>query len=89
MSLPMKEDRPYARPEDAASFLVSLIIKHKSEYGDYANVGEVNHAFTAGGGSVAEYALGRDCAIEAGWITMHESGCRFLLPETQKSPAPA
>lgn len=49
--------------------------------GAYANVGPVNSAFLKAGGSVAEYGAARDYALAQGWITMHISGSRFVLPE--------
>lgn len=80
------EERPYAKPEAGAKFLMELIEKHRSPQGAFANVGIVNRAFLDAGGSVAEYGAARDYAIAQGWLTMHESGCRILL---QECPIPA
>lgn len=77
------EERPYAKVEKAADFLMSLIREHHSPHGDYTDVGIVNRAFLDAGGSVAEYRAAREYAIDQGWIVMHESGSRFLPRDRQ------
>lgn len=72
------EDRPYAAP-DGAKYLLDLIREHKSQHGDYTDVGPVNMSFLRSGGSVAEYRAAREYAIAQGWIAMHESGSRILI----------
>jgi hypothetical protein len=42
--------------------------------------------FRKSGGNVAEYAAGRDHAIAAGTIQMHECGSMFMWTVTQALP---
>jgi len=74
------EDRPYSKPEAAARLLVELIERETASSGyAHAYTGSINHAFTRSGGSIAEYAIGRDFGIEAGLFTVDDSGSRIKL----------
>ena len=72
-----KEDRPYASPEAAARKLLEII---RAEIAvsklPYAYTGTWNSSFTREGGSIAEYAEGRDYDIAQGWLKIDESGTR-------------
>ncbi len=72
------EERPYAKPEAAAAKLIEIAHTIRIDMGRMC-VGEWNDKFRAAGGSVDEYAIGRDKLIADGIITMHESGALFLF----------
>jgi hypothetical protein len=70
-------DRKYADPEAAMIFLLELINAEEPDKGR-VNVGGINSSFTRAGGSIEEYAVPRDLAIERGLIQMDRSGLCFL-----------
>jgi hypothetical protein len=72
-----KQDRPYAKPEAAARKLIEIAHGLPVDKGRMC-VGKWNDRFRAAGGSVDEYAAGRDQAIADGVIVMHECG-GFLM----------
>jgi hypothetical protein len=76
------EPRPYADPAKAADKLIEIAKTLRVDKGRMP-VGEWNDLFRRAGGSVAEYAAGRDHAIAAGIIKMHESGSMFLWTAPQ------
>jgi hypothetical protein len=71
------EPRAYARPEDAAAKLVEIAKTLRVDHGRMP-VGEWNSTFLSAGGSVAEYAAGRDRLVAHNVIVMHESGAMFI-----------
>jgi hypothetical protein len=77
-----KEARPFADPAKAADKLIEIAKGLRIDKGRMP-VGEWNDVFRRAGGSVAEYAAGRDHAIAAGIITMHESGSIFMWTAPQ------
>lgn len=73
----LKEDRPYASPEAAARKLLEIAQAEISASGlPYGYTGTWNSSFTRAGGSIAEYAEGRDYGITQGWFAIDESGTR-------------
>lgn len=75
MAIPSKyvEPRPFADPAAAAAKLLEIAAGLPADKGRIC-VGRWNNIFLAAGGSVAEYAAGRDRAIADGELTMHECG---------------
>jgi hypothetical protein len=80
MAIPSKfvEPRPYADPAAAARKLLEIAGGLPVDKGRIC-VGRWNDAFRKAGGSVAEYAAGRDHAIAAGTLKMHECGGFVIL----------
>ncbi len=72
-------DRAFADPEAAARKLLAIILARDIDVGQFAYTGDVNLAFLQEGGSVAEYAAGRDFAIERRWFEIDPSGSRIIL----------
>jgi hypothetical protein len=72
-------DRPFARPEAAARKLLEIVLADVDIASQHAYTGVTNTAFTRAGGSVAEYAAGRDYAIAHGWLEIDPSGTRIIL----------
>ncbi|MDB5091798.1 MAG: hypothetical protein JWR09_5792 [Mucilaginibacter sp.] len=68
-----KQERPYAKPEAAARKLIEIARTLPVDKGRMC-VGKWNDLVRAAGGSVDEYAAGRDQAIADGVIVMHECG---------------
>jgi hypothetical protein len=79
MAIPTKfvEERPFADPAAAAAKLIEIARALRVDDGRMP-VGEWNDQFRAAGGSIPEYVAGRDYAVAAGWIEMHECG-GFLM----------
>jgi hypothetical protein len=67
------EPRPFADPAVAAAKLLEIAQGLPDRMGRVC-VGRWNNIFLAAGGNVDEYAAGRDHAIAAGLIEMHECG---------------
>lgn len=72
-------DRPFAKPEAAARKLLEIVLSADIDVGQYAYTGATNTAFLQAGGSVTEYAAGRDFAIAQGWFEIDRSGTRVIL----------
>jgi hypothetical protein len=72
-------ERPFARPEAAARKLLEIVLSNDIDVGQHTYTGITNTAFTRAGGSVAEYAAGRDYAIAHGWFEVDRSGTRIIL----------
>jgi hypothetical protein len=68
-----KRERSYATPEAAAQKLIEIARTLPVDKGRMC-VGKWNDLFRAAGGSVDEYAAGRDRAIADGLLKMHECG---------------
>lgn len=77
------EARPFADPEAAARELFRIYRMKLADGASHPYTGVTNSQFTSvSGGSVAEYALGRDFGIAQKWFRIDESGTRvFLLPD--------
>jgi hypothetical protein len=75
MAIPSKfvEERPYSKPEAAAAKLIEIARTLRVDNGRIS-VGEWNDTFRKAGGSIAEYSAGRDHAVTAGIMEMHECG---------------
>ncbi len=80
MAIPSKfiEEPPYAKPGAAAAKLIEIALTLRVDKGRMC-VGEWNDKFRAAGGSVDEYAGGRDKPIADGIIRMHECGALFFF----------
>jgi len=70
---------PQARPEAAARKLLEIVLSNDIDVGQHAYTGATNTAFLRAGGSVAEYAAGRDYAVAQGWFEIDRSGTRIIL----------
>jgi hypothetical protein len=77
--LKFKQERPYAKPEATARKLIEIARGLPVDKGRKC-VGKWNDLFRAAGGSVDEYAAGRDQAIADGVIVMHECGGFLMFP---------
>jgi hypothetical protein len=75
-----KQERPYAQPEAAARKLIEIARTLPVDKGRMC-VGKWNDLFRAAGGSVDEYAAGRDQAIADGVLVMHECGGFVMFTE--------
>jgi hypothetical protein len=75
-----KQERPYAKSEAAARKLIEIARTLPVDKGRMC-VGKWNDLFRAAGGSVDEYAAGRDQAIADGVIVMHECGGSVMFTE--------
>lgn len=80
------EDRPFAKPDDAARELLRIYRKFINEckYGDpFTQIGITNAEFLyRRGGSVDEYGAGRDFGIAHKWFEIFGGGTRVrILPE--------
>lgn len=72
-----KEDRPLASPEAAARKLLEIVQAEVAESGlPHGYTGTWNSSFTRSGGSIAEYAAGRDYGVAQGWFSIDDSGTR-------------
>jgi hypothetical protein len=80
-----KQERPYAKPEAAARKLIEIARTLPVDKGRMC-VGKWNDLFRAAGGSVDEYAAGRDQAIADGLIVMHECGGFVMFTEPLRDP---
>ncbi|MBB5051104.1 hypothetical protein HNQ36_001058 [Afipia massiliensis] len=78
-----KENRPYSNPEAAARELLRIYRAVLKDGGTHTYTGITNREFIYdAGGSVEEYAAGRDFGIAQKWFRIDESGTRvFLLPD--------
>jgi hypothetical protein len=75
------QERPYAKPEAAARKLIEIARTLPVDKGRMC-VGKWNDLFRAAGGSVDEYAAGRDQAIADGVLVMHECGGLVMFAGT-------
>lgn len=72
-----KDDRPFASPEAAARKLLEIVQAEVAGSGlPYGYTGTWNSSFTRAGGSISEYAEGRDYGIPQGWFSIDDSGTR-------------
>jgi hypothetical protein len=78
-------DRPFSSPAFAARKLIEIARTLPVDKGRMC-VGKWNDRFRAAGGSVDEYAAGRDQAIADGVIVMHECGGFIMFMPTDASP---
>lgn len=90
MTIKYKEDRPFAKPEDAARELLRLYRKNieDSPHGDtHAYVGVTNSAFLYQSmGSLTEYVAGRDFGIANKWFEIWGGGTRVnILPAGEEA----
>jgi len=78
-----KQDNPFANPEAAARKLVEIIRELQAARNEqHTYTGVVNSALTRTGGSIQNYANGRDFAIDKGWLSIDSSGTRIsAMPE--------
>ena len=75
-----KEYEPFPTPELAARELVRIATALMEETGDpVAYTGRWNSAFTRAGGSLEMYVVGRDFAIDKGWLMIDGSGTRVTI----------
>jgi len=72
------EDRPFAKPEAAARKLLKIVLSDDIDVGQHAYTGATNTASRAGG-SIAEYAAGRDYAVAQSWFEIDRSDTRIIL----------
>lgn len=75
----LTEDRPFVNPEAAALKLLEIVLAGDIAVGQHAYTGASNIAFSRAGGSVAEYAAGRDYGVAQGWFEIDRSGTRIIL----------
>lgn len=85
-----KEDRPFAKPEDAARELLRIYRQFidNSPHGDpFTQTGITNSEFIyRRGGNVAEYGAGRDFGIANGWFEIFGGGTRVrILPAGEEA----
>jgi hypothetical protein len=73
-------DRPFSTPASAARKLIEIARSLPVDKGRIC-VAKWNDLFRAAGGSVDEYAAGRDHAIADGLIVMHECGGFVMFTE--------
>jgi hypothetical protein len=73
-------ERPFADPEVAARKLVELAAAIQPVQGGRIRTEKVNYPFLYTlKGSGAEFGAGIRCAIEKGWLELHESGTYVRL----------
>ena len=86
MAIPSKfvEPRPYSDPRAAARKLIEIAADIVTAQGRVP-VGKWNDAFRRAGGSVDEYAAGRDRAIADGSLGMHVSGTFLTMAKAKAS----
>jgi hypothetical protein len=76
-------ERPYADPEAAARQLVQLAASTEPVQDGRIHIEKINYPFLYTlKGSGAEFGAGIRCAVEKGWLELHESGTyvRLLTP---------
>ena len=76
-------ERPFGKPEAAARKLLEIVLSGDIDVGQHAYTGTTNTAFLRAGGSVAEYAAGRD-------LRSHKAGSgstRLALGLSSNRPA--
>lgn len=74
------EGRPYADPEAAARKLVELTNTIEAVQDGRIHIEKINGAFLyKHKGSGPEFGAGLACAIEQGWLELHESGTYVRL----------
>lgn len=84
-------ERPFANPEVAARQLVELASGIEAVQDGRIHTEKVNYPFLYTlKGSGAEFGAGIRCAVEKGWLELHESGTyvRLLLPGRTLGTAP-
>ncbi|MET4374910.1 hypothetical protein ACVW1A_007120 [Bradyrhizobium sp. LB1.3] len=77
------EQRPFANPEAAARQLVQLASGIEAVQDGRIHIEKINYPFLYTlKGSGAEFGAGIRCAVEKGWLELHESGTyvRLLTP---------
>jgi hypothetical protein len=67
-------DRPFTDPDAAARKLMEIANAIEPVQDGRLHIEKINLSFLRAGGSPAEYGAGLKCAIERGWLWMHESG---------------
>ncbi|CUT15804.1 hypothetical protein BF49_6884 [Bradyrhizobium sp.] len=76
-------ERPFANPEAAARQLVQLASRIEAVQDGRVHIEKINYPFLYTlKGSGTEFGAGIRCAIEKGWLELHESGTyvRLLTP---------
>jgi hypothetical protein len=76
-------ERPYADPEAAARQLVQLAASIEPVQDGRIHIEKINYPFLYTlKASGAEFGAGIRCAVEKGWLELHESGTyvRLLTP---------
>lgn len=76
-------ERPFADPEVAARQLVQLASSIEPVQDGRVHIEKINYPFLYTlKGSGAEFGAGIRCAVEKGWLELHESGTyvRLLRP---------
>src|SRR2546429_3611144 len=73
--LKLTADRPFADPDKAARRLLEHAHAFEPIQDGRIYIEKLNGPFLFGDkGTPAEYRAGLDCAVERGWLTLHESG---------------
>lgn len=72
-------NRPYAKPENAARKLLEIVLRTDIDVGQYTYTGITNLAFMREGGNAAEYGNGTAYASAHGWFEVDRSGTRIYL----------
>jgi hypothetical protein len=76
------ERRPYADPDVAARKILELANEVVTIQDGRIYIEEINGPFLFRlKGTPAEYKAGLDCAIEKGWLDLHESGTFVRLTQ--------
>jgi hypothetical protein len=76
-------ERRYADPEAAARQLIQLAASIEPVQDERIHIEKINAPFLFTlGGKGSEFGAGIRCAIEKGWLELHESGTyvRLLMP---------
>jgi len=76
-------ERPFADPQDAARKLLKLAASIEPVQDGRIHVEKINYPFLyTFEASGAEFGAGIRCAVEKGWLELHESGTyvRLLTP---------
>lgn len=74
-------DRPFAKPEAGARKLLKIVLSNGIDVEQHTSTRVTLAAFLHAGGSVAEYAAGRDYGVAQGWFEIDRSGSRIILKQ--------
>ena len=74
-------DRPFAKPEAGARKLLKIVLSNGIDVEQYTSTRVTLTTFLHAGGSVAEYAAGRDYGVAQGWFEIDRSGSRIILKQ--------
>jgi hypothetical protein len=74
-------DRPFAKPEAAARKLLEIVRSNGIDVEQHTSTSVTLTAFLHAGGSVAEYAVGRDYGIAQRWFAIDRSGTKIILKQ--------